>query len=182
MKAWSVRLLFVLTACVSHPAVGAPQSLPSDIALQADGKLAGQLMDAQGNALPNVTVELAAADGRVAMAQTDQQGRFHFIALQGGVYTVSAFGRSSAYRLWAPHTAPPTAIESLLLVRQEEVVRGQSCGYGPVTCGSPVQSCGCNGGLLGWMQDHPVITAGAVAAAIAIPLSTDDDDTIPATP
>ncbi len=167
-----------------------------DVALHAEGTLVGQLLDAQGVAVVGATVAVGKVGKEVARVQTNQQGKFRVAGLTGGVYQVLAAGRVSAYRLWAPNTAPPAAQKGLLLVSGTDVVRGQygcgAVGCGTPVCGSPVcgNGCGggcvygrgaCGGGIVGWMADHPVITTGAIAAAIAIPLAVDDDDS-PATP
>jgi hypothetical protein len=51
----------------------------------------------------------------------------------------------------------------------DEVVRGQ-WGAGGHYGGGPLH------GTMQWVRAHPYITAGAVAAAIAIPLALADDD------
>ncbi len=166
-----------------------------DVALHAEGTLAGQLLDAQGVAIAGVEVAVGKAGKEVARVRTNKQGQFRVDGLTGGVYQVVAAGRISAYRLWAPNTAPPAAQRGLLLVSGTDVVRGQygcgAVGCGTPVCGSPVcgSGCGggcvygrgaCGGGIIGWMADHPIITTGAIATAIAVPLAVDDDS--PATP
>ncbi len=76
------------------------------------------------------------------------------------------------YRLWAPNTAPPVAQQGVILVVGDDVIRGQH-GY----------SAGPFASMAQWVADHPLITASAIGAAIAIPLALDDDDYVgPATP
>ena len=76
-----------------------------------------------------------------------------------------------------------------MLVSHTDLVRGQR-GCGVPNCGSSV--CGGGGCFAGgygargvgqWLADHPLITVGAVAAAIAIPLAvSNDDDSVPVEP
>ena len=167
------------------PAVqAAPVSSPRAVALQNDGVLLGQVVDAQGHAMAQVPVSVQAVGQQVVRAVTDKTGKFAVPNLKGGVYEVASVGHVDVYRLWAPHTAPPAAQHGLMLVSSNDLVRAQNCGS-CVSCGSEVgcgsACCQGGGGVLGWMACHPIITAGAIGAAIAIPLAVDDDDP-PATP
>lgn len=147
-----------------------------DVALQANGVLVGQLTDSQGQPLANVPVSVVTNGKEIARCQTSPTGAFQAADLRGGVVQIVAGNTSRTCRLWAPETAPPAAQQGVLMVSQGDVVRGQCCGA-PVTCGSCV---GGRGGLLGVMLDHPLVTAGVVGAAVAIPLAVGDDN--PATP
>jgi hypothetical protein len=61
----------------------------------------------------------------------------------------------------------------MLVASQNEVVRGQY-GYGP----PPAHQPGCISRSFQWMGQHPWITAGVVATAIAVPvaIAASDDD------
>ena len=181
----------VATAATAPIAVRTAVQAPRDIALHQGGKLVGQMLDAQGAAIAGATVSVTTAGKEVARVQTDLAGKFQVAGLKGGVHQVATAGQQDVYRLWAPQTAPPAAQQGLMLVSGTDIVRGQSCGTG-VGCGS---ACGSGGGgrVLGggagrggignWIANHPIVTAGAIGAAIAIPLALeDDDDTPPATP
>lgn len=157
---------------------------PRDVALHEGGVLMGQALNAQGIAIAGVQVNVLASSKEIARVQTDKDGMFRVAGLTGGVHLVDVGGQQGVYRLWAPSTAPPAAQRGLMLVTDTDVVRGQ-CGCGTPVCGSPVcGSCcgGGGGGIGGWMANHPLITAGAIATAIAVPLAVDDDDDPPATP
>lgn len=187
-------VVVVLFACVSTgtlTATAAPVGLSTqqssrlihDVALQSNGVLVGQVVDGQGQGLAGSVVSVAKQNTKIAQVRTDEQGRFQVAGLTGGVHQVSMAGQTSSCRLWAPRTAPPAAQQGLMLVEQADIVRGQ-CG-----CGTPVSGCGCGvygrgaggGGIAGWMANHPVLVAGGIAAAIAVPLAVDDDDS-PASP
>ncbi|MCH2118910.1 MAG: carboxypeptidase-like regulatory domain-containing protein, partial [Pirellulales bacterium] len=152
---------------------------PRDVALQKGGVLLGQVLDAQGTVLAKSPVSVHLAGKEVARVVTDQAGNFSVPNLRGGVYQVVLAGQANACRCWAPRTAPPVAQQGLLLVANSDLVRAQNCGSG-VGCGSVCGPGG--GGVLNWMSCHPVITAAAIGAAIAIPLSVDDDPPSPASP
>src|SRR5687768_53680 len=53
------------------------------------GTIDGQVVDAQGQALPGVTVNLAGPQGEKTTV-TDDEGRYRFALLQAGRYTVGA--------------------------------------------------------------------------------------------
>ena len=170
--AWVVMLMSPLVASA------APQPMPRDIVLHDGGELLGQVVNAQGRALNNTSVVLLQGSKEVARTITDRTGRYSFRGLTGGVYEVATVGKRDVYRLWNPQTAPPAAKQGLLLVSDQNFVLGQDCGCGVVGCGGACGSGTKQGALQGlgaWLAEHPLLTAGTVAAAIAIPLAVDDD-------
>ena len=181
----------VATAATAPVAVRAAAEAPRDVALHQGGKLVGQMLNAQGTAIAGATVSVTTAGKEVARVQTDVAGKFQVAGLKGGVHQVATAGQQDVYRLWAPQTAPPAAQQGLMLVSSTDTVRGQSCGTA-VGCGSTCGSGaggralggggGGRGGIGNWIANHPIVTAGAIGAAIAIPLALDDDDDAPATP
>lgn len=185
MKTKSMRVLtvalWILGAVLSPCAYGDATAIRTlDIALQTGGVLSGQVADAVGNGLAGVPVEIFAGGKEIGRSTTDKKGKFQIAGLTGGVVTVAAAGAQGNCRLWSPGTAPPAAQQGLLVVSQDQIACGQNCGS-CVDCGSGVRGGGHGGGLLGIMLDHPLMTAGAIGAAIAIPLALDDDDS-PASP
>jgi hypothetical protein len=98
---------------------------------------------------------------------TNAEGAFSAAGLKGGVYELSTPTSRGVYRLWAPRTAPPAARQGVMLVSGPETVLGQ---YGPPPSQGPF------GTAMGWISEHPFITAGIVATAIAVPLALQDDD------
>ena len=150
-------LLNAQLVCAAGPAVG--KVVVRDVALQSSGVLHGQLLDAQGAPQAGAEVTAIQAGKTVAVARTDRAGRFLLADLSGGVYELRAPAASGVYRLWAPRTAPPAAQDGVLLVSSNDVVRG---------FGGPGEGWG--------FLANPLVLAGIVAAAIAIPLALDDDD------
>jgi hypothetical protein len=141
-----------------------------DVALQANGVLVGQLTDSQGQPLANVPVSVVTNGKEIARCQTSPTGVFQAADMHGGVVQIVAANNARVCRLWAPGSAPPAAQQGVLMVAGD-VVRGQCDAVG---CGSCVGGHG--GGLLGVMLDRPLVTAGIIGAAVAIPLAVDDDD------
>ena len=139
-----------------QPAAAAPVVI-RDIALQAGGTMRGQVVDAQGNPCGQIPLRVVRTTDQapVAIAQTDAQGRFDVSGLTGGVYRVETPAGAAVYRLWAPNTAPPSAVASALVVQGDPAVRGNLGGLG----------------WFGW-----TLIGLGVAAAIALPLALDDDD------
>lgn len=96
----------------------------TDVALHDGGILYGKLVNHQGLATVQADVTLTQEGREVAASQTSRDGQFRFTGLKAGVYQLQTPGGRGHYRLWAPHTAPPTAHAALVIV-EELVVRGQ---------------------------------------------------------
>ena len=141
-----------------------------DVALQPGGLLHGQVLNEQGVAQPNARVTVVRDGEAIAVANTDERGRFVVSGLSGGVHEIHTNSRGDVYRLWAPRTAPPAAKNAVLIVTGDNVVR--SVGGGPPVAPAAPASSGWMKGL-GWLA-NPWVLAAIVAAAIAIPLAVDD--------
>lgn len=137
--------------------VSATGTVTCDLALGPGGVLKGQVVDAQGAPCANAPVRLVKSGlgaKTTIPCRTDADGRFQFAGLSGGVYSVETTAGVMVYRVWAPNTAPPSAIAEALVV-EGQAVRGNLSNVPP----------------LGW-----ALIGLGVAAAIAIPLALDDDD------
>lgn len=145
-----------------------------DVALGANGTMRGQLLDRQGRKLP-VSQVLFANGHQTWSTYTDEQGHFRVKGLVGSTYQVQAAGQIQIVRAWAEGTAPPQALDALLLVHDNSVVLGQNCGS-PV-CGSKV-----GGGGVRSLLSNPYVLGGLVAAAVAIPVAIHNSDDDPASP
>lgn len=95
-----------------------------DVALQEDGKLRGQTVNRDGVPTGEQIVQLVKDGNVAATTQTDAEGRFELPVFRGGVYQIVAGEHIFSYRVWQPHTAPPGATESVLLVTGARLVRG----------------------------------------------------------
>jgi hypothetical protein len=131
----------------------APASPAVDVALGDGGTLVGQVVNDQGTAMGGVPVSLSAQDRELAVAKTSKEGYFKFKGLRGGVYQLAAAQGHGIYRVWSPGTAPPAAQEGAMVVSGDQVVRGQS-----------------GGGFRSFIT-NPLVIAGIVATAIAVPVA-----------
>lgn len=160
------QLLLAETNPVNQPVAvrsAAEAVAPQDVALADGGVLTGQVVNTAGKPQSMVPVSLKTSGKEIARATTDKNGQFRVASLKGGVYQVSTAGNTGVYRFWAPRTAPPSSLNGLNMVTGNQIVRGQMGG-------GPLASAG------QWIAEHPIITAGAIATAIAVPLALDDDD------
>ena len=146
------------------PAASTPVPTPKaeghvvrDVALGRGGILRGQVVDPQGRPQPGLAVVLRQPGGEVGRATSDEEGRFRFTRLRGGLYHVSSGVGQSICRLWAAETAPPAATDQLLVVSGNMVQRGQR-PFGEL------------------LRAPPVILALVIAAAIAIPVAVFNQD------
>ena len=150
----------LLTAQFAQAAGGAPgpahlrvATSIQDVALQSGNSLRGQISDVQGAPRVAVPVSVIKDGVRVAAVRTDRAGQFAVHGLSAGIYQVHAADSMALYRAWAPGTAPPAAQHGVLVVDGQQVVRG--------------------GGVAG----NPWCLALIVAAAVAIPIALDSNDT-----
>jgi hypothetical protein len=121
-----------------------------DVALNGRGRLAGQLVDASGAALPGQTVAIQpVSGGEPFMTTSDANGRFALEAVRGGTYQVRTANAVVVCRCWTPGAAPPGASDQVLLVSGNTVQRGQYPAGEMLT---------------------PMIIGALIAAAIAIPI------------
>jgi len=132
-----------------------------DVALSGkNGVLLGQVVDPKGAAVAGVPVALRAGGRLLAQSKSNAQGHFAFAQLRGGVYQVVATEGFATFRAWAAGTAPKSAKPKAILVVGETVVRGQKW-----------QERGrWRGQTRRWLR-NPVIMAGIVGTAVAVPLA-----------
>ena len=135
----------------------------NDIALRPGGLLVGQVVDPQGIVRAGMPVSIEYAGHEVVRTTTDESGVFAAKGLREGQYQLNTVEGSSSCHLWAADKAPPTARPEALVVsgNNNYLVRGQTHS---------------SRGLKGWIWEHPYLTAGTIAAAVAIPLVLADDD------
>jgi len=153
----------MLTPRLSTAAAPAPVEI-KDVRLGADGALVGQVTDQAGAVRVGEPVALAQGETLVAQTVTNQEGRFQFPSVRGGVYQVGSTGTVGVYRLWSGDAAPPHATSGVLLVHGDQVALGNFHHY--------------PGHFMYWLS-NPWVMGGIIAAAIAVPAiiaNTDDDD------
>jgi len=163
----SLQFLLALIACggMLTPRLSSAAPTPTeikDVRLGAGGVLGGQVTDQAGAVRVGEPVALAQGETLVAQTVTNQEGRFQFQSVRGGVYRIGSTGAVGVYRLWSGDVAPPHATAGVLLVNKDPVALGQVCPDGP----------------LYWLT-NPWVVAGVVVTAFAIPTilaNSDDDD------
>jgi hypothetical protein len=144
-------ILAVLGMCVPELAFAAPPSpKPAvvDVALSDGGVLHGQLIDLRGGNAAGVPVSVKAQNKEVLRTITLKDGHFAVPGLHGGVYQVAAAQGQGVYRLWTAKAAPPSAQKNAIVFTQ-----------------------GLFGGSPKMLLANPVVIAGVVATAIAVPVA-----------
>jgi hypothetical protein len=97
----------------------------------------------------------------VAAATTAADGGFAVQGLKGGVYQVSTLQGHGIYRLWSPGTAPPVAQNGAILYTQSSAVDSNVVHY----------TQNGDGGGLKMLLTNPIVIAGIVATAVAVPVA-----------
>jgi hypothetical protein len=141
------------------PQIAAPQTATPlvkasviDVALDAGGRMRGQVVDAQGKPLVKETVVAqSVASRQVAQTTTDDHGRFVLEGLGGGVHRVATTNSTIVCRCWAGGAAPPAASNQLLMVSDESIHRGQR--------------------PIGEILTNPILLGLLLTAAIVIPIA-----------
>jgi len=137
---------------LAFSATPAPTPAVVDIELADGGVLHGQVVDLQKGGVAGVPVSLLAQDREVARTATTENGQFTIPGLRGGVYRVAAGKEAQGlFRIWSARTAPPAA-------QKKAIVYTQNC-------------CAGGGGTLKMLLSNPIIVAGLVATAIAVPVA-----------
>lgn len=170
-----VALSFVLLlapglAASQESATPTRTPLAVDVALQPEGLLIGQLVSATGAPQRDAEVRLTLADGREALAKTNDEGGFAFRGAKG-VMTLQSDQAQVIVRGWSKNTAPPKAVPALLLVDTDGFARGQHyAGQGTQTFFDKSKRLFAN----------PLFVAGVITTAVAVPLAIANDDDDPA--
>lgn len=126
--------------------------------LELQGELlVGGLVDHAGKGVADAPVLIAQNGKPVTELRTDADGRFAAKGLQPGRYQVVSHGGVQTYDVFAKGQAPQHAKRGVVHRVDPQVARGAP--------GSPFRS----------LLSHPMVIATAIAAAVAIPLSLNDD-------
>ncbi len=148
--------LAALGLCLPAPLFAADPprgSAAADVALRDGGVLVGQVVSAQGTGVSGVPLTLRNQGKTMLTTTTGKEGYFAVKGLRGGVYQLVAQDGHGVYRLWTRGTAPPAAKEGAVLVVGDDVLRGQAPG-----------------GLKTFLT-NPLVIAGVVATAVAVPVA-----------
>lgn len=143
------------------------------VELTEQGELIGQYLNQVGQpvAKSEINVVVGKQSQRVV---TDEQGRFVVGGLKGGRCVIQAGDEHFACQVWAHGTAPPSAIETVAIVKTDaSVARGQFGGLNRLNR--------MGGGMrnrLASLTTRQKVGLGILAAggtAIAIAVAQDDD-------
>jgi hypothetical protein len=137
------QLAFAQTTTPPAPAV-------VDIAMADGGTLHGQVVDLRGGSVAAMPVSVRAQNQEIARATTTSEGQFAVQGLRGGVYQVAAGEGQGVYRLWTADAAPPSAQKGAIVYTQNP---GESSG------------------TFKMLLTNPIVIAGLVATAIAVPVA-----------
>ncbi|QDS90559.1 hypothetical protein EC9_47730 [Rosistilla ulvae] len=163
---WTCIGLAIPRAAVGNESPGqAPQVKPIaiaprilDVALHRNGELQGAVVDSNGRPVEGAPVLIGRFGKPIAELRTDPQGRFVVGGLEGGIYQVVSHGAAQHCRVWPAGTAPATAKQGVIHVTEPAVARGAGT--------SRLHSIFAN----------PLFAIAVVAASVAIPIATEDDD------
>jgi len=152
---WAVVALAVVGLCVPQLTLGAtPTKTISDVQLH-DGVLIGQVVTPDNQPVVGTTVSLVSGERQIDQRTTNEKGVFAFAGLQqNGVYQVVAKEGQGVYRAWNKNIAPPAAQPGALIVANTDTVRGQAA-------------------MMGFrnLMANPIVVAGIVATAVAVPVA-----------
>lgn len=147
-------------ATAASPAGDTAQTgLVQDVALQEGGVFNGSLVDGKGSPISAANLTLLRDNNPLSVAKTDQQGKFAFKGLQGGIYQLTAPNTFRVYRLWAEGTSPKNASQVAHVVAGQDVARGQTTA-----------------GRVKKIITSPLGITAIVATAIAVPVALHNSD------
>lgn len=123
-----------------------------DVALDGQGRITGQFVDAQGRPRAQQLVTINRPGNQPLQTRTDDQGRFVLAGLSSGTYQIATSDAAMVCRCWTENSAPPVATRELLIVSGEGIQRGQR----------PIGEM---------LFSAPVLVGLVIVAAIAIPVA-----------
>ncbi len=100
-----------------------------DIQLSAQGELRVVVVDGQGQRIAGTQIKLTrdgfSASSKSTLGVTNNRGKHAFQELTGGIYQLETDQGICMCRLWTQTAAPPSAAQSLLIVNDTRIARGQ---------------------------------------------------------
>lgn len=137
-----------------------------DVALDSQGRLQGQVLDAAGEGQAAAFVHLYGADGKPVTSNSNDEGRFAYAGTRPGVYFLQAGNTTQVCRIWEAAAAPPSAVPSVFIVGDADATRAQ---MQPTLLNRVVQKTK-------RALTNPLVVAGVIATAVAIPVAIHNDD------
>ena len=158
-----------------------PVELRSRDVLLHSGSLSGVVVDRDSRPLPGISVQLLHGKTLIATATSDDNGNFAVHGLRNGGHVVATGEEKELVRFWNSSAAPPSASARLIMVVDEQVIRGQGFAEECVEeCGETAatqKSCLCRA------LSNPtalLLLGGGAAGIVAIVAQNDNDG--PASP
>ena len=96
-----------------------------DVELGQGGSLSGTIVDEQGRPISAARLSIWRQGRAQGEVQSDARGQFAFTGLRGGVYQLVSPQGATLLRAWAYDTAPPLALQAVVIAPGDEVIRGQ---------------------------------------------------------
>ncbi|MEY2727497.1 MAG: hypothetical protein RLZZ458_3364 [Planctomycetota bacterium] len=145
------------------------------------GSLSGVVLNREAHPVPGIQVRLFHGKQVIAVVTSDENGNFAIHGLRNGGHIVNTGEEKELVRLWTSDIAPPSASARMVMVVDEEVIRGQGCAdecaeeCGEAAFGQGKSMCS--------VLTNPAVMlliGGGVVGALAIAAHNDDDG--PASP
>ena len=169
MKFYSVRssvcLALSMVMLIGSPVIAteAVAVRSTDYLLGQQGVLVGSVVNQQGQPAAGLPVQVLHEGRVIATVYSNEKGDFIVGSLRNGNHTVQLGETLRPVRFWSNASAPPSAVNRMAIVVDEEVVRGQcgdSCGEGSS------RRCGLTWGTACGV----LLIGGAVATTLALTL------------
>jgi hypothetical protein len=158
-----------------------PVELRSRDVLLHSGSLSGVVLNRESHPLPGIQVRLLHGKQVIAKATSDDNGNFAVHGLRNGGHVVATGEEKELVRFWNSGAAPPSASARLIMVVDEEVIRGQGFAEACVEeCGDTAATRkSCLSRALG--NPTALLLLGGGAAGIVAIVAHNDNDA-PASP
>ena len=123
----SLCLLLAGTISASAPvkASDAASVTATDVTI-ADGVLMGKVVNTEAKPIAGLNVQVLHDTRVVANATSDDNGRFAVRGLRQGAHVIQVGVVQQPVRFWGSQIAPPSAVTTMAVVVDENVVRGQA--------------------------------------------------------
>ena len=123
-----------------------------DISLTEHGSFRGSVVNADGQRLDGVSLQLRSMRDSKTSSVVTNKGEFSFQKIAGGSYQLSTPHSNYFCRIWTKQAAPPAAVDKLLVVSDDRLARAQR----------PMSQ---------FFMADPFWISVAVAAAVVIPIA-----------
>ncbi|MBC8289182.1 MAG: carboxypeptidase regulatory-like domain-containing protein [Planctomycetes bacterium] len=99
-----------------------------DVELTKDGRLQGQVINAKKESVKEAVVSVRTAKQEIGRSLSTESGKFSIEKMPAGTFYIVAGSGHGVYRLWKNGKAPKSARNSIRIVSDRAVIRGQDGG------------------------------------------------------